>query len=99
MGEQLRHVAAALAARPLDPRGGRRVSVTALPAGQALVCDVPDQDVLEDELALPGEHRRHPLNNELAAAERPQNRIEVVDAGNCRDGTLPEATPHDGSTL
>ena len=99
VGEQLGELGRALAARLLDPRRQLGMSAAALPARQAGIGHVADEDVLEDELALPGERRRRAIEHELAAAERPQHRVEVVRTREPRHRAVPEDAADDSRAL
>jgi hypothetical protein len=74
--QQLAELARTLARRGFEPAGDLGVRRATVPARDAVVGDVPREDVLEDVLLLPGERRAHPGAHQLALLQAPQALLE-----------------------
>ena len=101
VGQELGHLAPALAERRLDPLAHAGVRGGPVAPGQGLVGDVAGEDVLEDQLALAGHRRADPAEHEVAPLEAVQRLLHLVglavqEAG---DGAGPEDPADDGRGL
>ena len=90
--DQLDHLLTAIREHPHDPVRDRAVHAGAIAARQALVGDLPDERMLEDQLALTPHRRRQPAEDEVAILQAIEERTDLagVDCGDLRDAVGPE---------
>ena len=101
VGEQLDELLRTFARGLLDPRRDRRVRARPLAPGEALVGDLAREDVLEDELRLPGDRRREPRQDQvplLQSIERGSQPVSVT-VQQTSNGSRPEHATDHGGTL
>jgi hypothetical protein len=99
--EELGELGTPFSGRHLDPLRDGGVRMAALPARQALVRDIPREDVLEDELRLPGYRRGELAPDELALLEPVERLAQFVSVAVQKepDGFRPEDATDDRGAL
>ncbi len=99
--DELGELGTPFSGRRLDPLGDGGVRMPALPSRQALVRDITREDVLEDELRLPGDSRGELAPDELALLEPVERLVQFVSVAVQKepDGFRPEDATDDRGAL